>query len=81
MPNATEHYREAERLAALAAFDVVDGLPGRDGHPITLAVVNSLTARAQVHATLALAAAHGADNPYLTDGTDGLLTPGETHGG
>lgn len=52
--NGTEHYREAERLLAQAT--------DKDGDPsITGAYPTALRAAAQVHATLALAAAHGID--------------------
>lgn len=61
--NSSEHYLEAERLAALAAFDINPvGLPVKPGSSdvIALQVTDSLTALGQLHATLALAAAHGA---------------------
>lgn len=50
--NGPEHYREAERLAALAEQEWGDS---QAGDPCPRAVVTAQ--RAQVHATLALAAA------------------------
>lgn len=53
-----EHYREAERLA-LAARGCVNGVPINhgDGSPVLINEAPELASLAQVHATLALAAA------------------------
>jgi hypothetical protein len=53
-----EHYRAAERLLSDASFTNATGTPvSREGHPIEPRVYATLIDRAQVHATLALAAA------------------------
>ena len=54
-----EHYREAERLLSEASFTggVTEQPVTRDGLPRTPGAHAALIARAQVHATLALAAA------------------------
>lgn len=54
-----EHYCEAERLLSDASFSTTaNGLPcTRDGHLLSLEEIVAMRAAAQVHATLALAAA------------------------
>ncbi|MFD3717219.1 hypothetical protein [Streptomyces sp. NPDC058674] len=53
-----EHYREAERLLSDTSFTTASGRPvTRDGHPMPVDECALLVARAQVHATLALALA------------------------
>jgi hypothetical protein len=69
--NGAEHYRAAERLIG----PVLDPGGGPVGPKVPMAVVQERLARAQVHATLALAAAHAAtvvvplmgDDPQITE--------------
>lgn len=64
MATGPEHYREAERLAAMAhRFTYGDGADP--------AVGAALAAEAQVHATLALAASHALTQPVCADTEDG----------
>lgn len=66
--NGPEHYREAERLAGMAHhFTYGDG-----GDPVTGA---ALAAEAQVHATLALAAATAMQAPVV--GSEPGMAPHE----
>lgn len=57
--NANEHYREAERL--------ITGARAEPAEKYTMDDRMMLLAAAQVHATLAVAATHGADEPGLID--------------
>lgn len=53
-----EHYRESERLLSDASFTSTSGTPvTREGRPVEPRIHAALINRAQVHATLALAAA------------------------
>lgn len=56
--NGHKHYRAAEKLLSAASFQNADGTPATsDGQLVDPVAHASLVARAQVHATLALAAA------------------------
>ncbi|MGQ4358527.1 hypothetical protein [Streptomyces sp. SAS_272] len=70
-----EHYREAERLLSEASFTSVTGNPvTRQGLPRRPEERDALTARASVHATLALAAATAMQAPV--DGAEpGMSSP------
>jgi hypothetical protein len=66
-----EHYREAERLLSNASFTSLSGRPvTRDGRPMSADEHAVLVARAQAHATLALAATQASRlaDPYIGDG-------------
>lgn len=72
-----EHYRKAESLVAQAAEVVATANRQCASLPTTMAAHNMLTAEAQVHATLALAAA--AAYPAVKDYTgdeDGSVSRG-----
>lgn len=55
--NGITHYRAAERLLSDASFGNPSLPVDRDGHPLTHDAHHGMIARAQTHATLALAAA------------------------
>lgn len=66
--NGPEHYREAERLLAGAMKHRVDSAGDwKDGDVESHKVADALVAEAQVHATLALAAAHGIEEPPVSE--------------
>lgn len=63
-----EHYKAAERLLSDASFTTSTGTPvSREGYPIDPRVHAALLGRAQVHATLALAAANAMSAPVEDD--------------
>ncbi|GAB3471901.1 hypothetical protein [Actinophytocola sediminis] len=62
MSTAHDHYREAERLLDGCSTATKYGRVYNVGAPLN----DGIVAIAQVHATLALAAAHGADKPAVT---------------
>lgn len=66
-----EHYREAERLldAATSAPERVHAAKPHASGEVVLTMIGNLLAEAQVHATLALAAAtsYQAERDYLGD--------------
>jgi hypothetical protein len=75
--NATEHYQAAEKLLSEASYTTRYGVPVRpNGEPMLIQHHTLLVARAQVHATLALAAANGADDPALVEGLRNLVAEG-----
>jgi len=70
MSTAHDHYREAERLTQAVVFD---DLPFDHLRPVeTLRL-------AQVHATLALAATHGADKPATNLDTRTVADPHDSN--